>query len=79
MTWEYDNVMANFLDVCDRAGISYEDALDEEFEGMDPVLLCDLYYGIGYVRGLADAWDKTALEVVNEIITREVKRYELNT
>lgn len=70
-TWEQENVTSNFLEVCDRLELDYETAIDWDFA--DPCLtedeLRDLAFGVGYVRGLADAWDMTALQVVEEFTT----------
>jgi hypothetical protein len=69
MTWEHELVSANFIHVCDRLGLDYEAALDWDYIDADLTEdeLRDLAFGIGYVRGLADAWDCTALEVVTEV------------
>jgi len=62
-------IRCNFLDVCERCEIEPEAALDacagtladiEDDEARD-----DLFYGIGYVRGIADAMDLTALQLID--------------
>ena len=70
MSWEIELVTANFIEVADRLELEYEAAIDFEFD--DDALtvddLRDIAFGVGYVRGLADAWDCTALEVVEEVL-----------
>lgn len=68
--WEYEHIRDNFIDVCDRLEIGYEAAIDCEFDecNLDQPARDDLFFGIGYVRGLADAWDMTALQVVCEAL-----------
>lgn len=70
MSWEHDRVHENFIDVCDRLEIGYEAAINCEFDwcNIDQPARDDLFFGIGYVRGLADAWDVTALTVVEEVL-----------
>lgn len=65
----------NFIDVCERLNLSHEDALDCNFADRDltEVERDDLFFGIGYVRGLADAWDTTALQVVDEVANGTAK------
>lgn len=73
MKWPYAHVRDNFIDICDRLEIGYEAALDIDFEWahLSPRDREDLFFGIGYVRGIADAWDVTALTIVEEIIHEE--------
>lgn len=81
MSWEIEHVRANFIDVCDRLDIGYEAAIDCDFDwcNIEQPARDDLFFGIGYVRGLADAWDTTALSVVDEVLSNEAeaKQHEL--
>ena len=69
--WEHELIRANFIEVCDRLEFSYESAIDFDLREIDELGtddLRDLAFGVGYVRGLADAWDCTALQVVDEVL-----------
>lgn len=72
MTWEQELVRENFLDVAERLELTPQQAIDCEFEAEDleQPARDDLFFGIGYVRGLADAWDMTALQVCDEVLAR---------
>lgn len=69
MSYFQETVNGNFIEVCERIGMTFEQALDWDYADADPSNddLRDLAFGIGYVRGLADAWDMTALQVVEEL------------
>jgi hypothetical protein len=70
MSWFEEQVTANFIEVCDRLDLDYETAIDFEFDesDLDADSLRDIAFGVGYVRGLADAYDQTALEIVWEVL-----------
>lgn len=69
--WESALIEANFTDVCDRLGLDYEQVIDGEYtdDGLDCDDLRDIAFGLGYIRGLADAYDMTSLQVVEECQT----------
>lgn len=67
-----DLIQANFLDVCERCKITPEEALENDSDAMYELVAedrDDMYFGIGYVRGLADAMDMTALQLIDEVMT----------
>lgn len=70
MSWFEEQVTANFIEVCDALGLDYEAAIDFEFDESElhPDSLRDIAFGVGYVRGLADAYDRTGLEIIEEVL-----------
>ncbi len=67
---DFDLIQANFLDVCHALGVEYQDAIDGDFDtqGIHPDSLRDLAFGAGYVRGLADAYDMTSMQLIDEVL-----------